>query len=484
MMKEPSIPAEALQVLAENASALVVRKPAGIPCHPQGKYQQCSLTEILRVSHLKDACPDMGDTCDSSAKPCRVVLEDTTCYLHPVNRLDRQTSGIVLLAKTRKAYMALAQEHGAGLQKLYVAGVCGSFDASVAIERWPQWVERRTTAKGDEEVVCRLPLRVEKHRPNQPLTVVVDTTGAGKSAETMIRQRGESLLCRLETGRTHQIRVHLSAMGFPILGDPVYGTTENEDVMQLHASVYSVKLDQSLDAGKALADILPRPQHVETVWNFRCVLEAVSFAALQKNVEERMLRFLVAAVFLASSAQAAKSLRERLHGSSPCQCQADTSAIARPSRTKPKCIFIDLGAADGNSYNAFLRGEYGQIKDCPNQDRSTRHTWQSISNANDVQVHLINVISLIKSKTIPGDKVLLKVDIEGAEFDLIPCLARSDVLSHDMTAFVEEHYFLGGVKRCLTGVTDREYNDAKQVMMSKGVKMPKYSSITLLETGN
>ena len=37
--------------------------------------------------------PDMGDTCDSSAKPCRVVLEDTTCYLHPVNRLDRQTSG-------------------------------------------------------------------------------------------------------------------------------------------------------------------------------------------------------------------------------------------------------------------------------------------------------------------------------------------------------------------------------------------------------
>ena len=79
---------------------------------------------------------------------------------------------------------------------------------------------------------------------------------------------------------------------------------------------------------------------------------------------------------------------------------------------------------------------------------------------------------------------MLKVDIEGAEFDLIPCLARSDVLSHDMTAFVEEHYFLGGVKRSLTGVTDREYNDAKQVMMSKGVKMPKYSSITLLETGN
>ncbi|CAE7307740.1 PUS9 [Symbiodinium natans] len=129
MMKEPSIPSEAVEVLAENASVLVVRKPAGLPCHPQGRYQRCSLTEILRVSHLKDPAG----------------------YLHPVNRLDRQTSGVVLLAKTRKAYMALAQEHGAGLRKLYLAGVCGTFDAAAAAERWPQWILRRDTTEGDEE---------------------------------------------------------------------------------------------------------------------------------------------------------------------------------------------------------------------------------------------------------------------------------------------------------------------------------------------
>ena len=85
---------------------------------------------------------------------------------------------------------------------------------------------------------------------------------------------------------------------------------------------------------------------------------------------------LVLAALLASAQAALKSLRESresLHvatagPASPCQCQSDTSAIPRPTRTKPRCIFIDLGAADGNSYNAFLRGEYGNLADCPNQE--------------------------------------------------------------------------------------------------------------------
>ncbi|CAE7764559.1 SKIV2L2 [Symbiodinium pilosum] len=240
-----------------------------------------------------------------------------------------------------------------------------------------------------------------------------------------------------------------------------------------------------------------------------------------------MFRFLLVTLLVSESS--ATSLRaERLQtAQSPCECQADTSSIPRPQRTQPRCIFIDLGAADGNSYNMFLNGEYGQISDCPNQEYeaylveanphfetelnnkaatsvpgkeiyimmngawmceadTTFHVTSAASslapqgNAEDVKVHLINTISLIKSKTIPGDKVLLKVDIEGAEFDIIPCLAQSDVLSPDMTAFVEEHYFLGGVKRSLTHVKDKDYKAAKEVMISKGVKMPHYSSLTLL----
>ncbi|CAJ1393106.1 unnamed protein product [Effrenium voratum] len=215
---------------------------------------------------------------------------------------------------------------------------------------------------------------------------------------------------------------------------------------------------------------------------------------------------------------------------SPCQCQGDTSSIPRPTRTKNKCVFIDLGAADGNSYKTFLQGLYGNIADCPNQEYeailveanpnfkaaldgvaaqsvpgkevhammngafmceadTTFHVTPATAASSmapqpygqDVHVHLINVIQLIKKWTIPGDKVLLKVDIEGAEFDIIPCLAQSDVLSSDITAFVEEHYFLGGVQRSMSGVTDAEYNAAKETLKSKGVKMPQYKSETLVQ---
>ncbi|CAK9054134.1 unnamed protein product, partial [Durusdinium trenchii] len=231
LVQEPSVVEDPILVLAENEHVLVVKKPAGLPCHPQGKYQRCSLTEIIRASHL----------------------EDKSSYLHPVNRLDRQTSGVVILAKSRKAYMALAQEHGLGLRKVYVARVCSELDLMAAARHWPQSVEVKSDGK---ELVCKLPLRVEKHVANQPLKVLVDLSD-GKAAETRFYTSSSDLVfCLLETGRTHQIRVHLAALGCPIVGDSLYGSAaENEDNMCLHAAAYSLTSATSL---KAL-DLLPTP---------------------------------------------------------------------------------------------------------------------------------------------------------------------------------------------------------------------------------
>jgi len=200
-VEEPPLRDEAVSILAESECLLVVHKPAGMPCHPQGKYQRASLTEVVRRGYL-------GETWE---------------YIHPVNRLDRQTSGVVLLAKTRKGYMLLSRELGE-MQKLYVARVTGCFEREALGRMAAGFAEQRPLGKdaarteepwvvvsadidvvaseprgfvsfmaGDEafrdagwHVTCNLPLRVDKHRPGQPLTTLVDLQ-EGKPATTHLR---------------------------------------------------------------------------------------------------------------------------------------------------------------------------------------------------------------------------------------------------------------------------------------------------------
>jgi len=215
VLEEPSIPSERVGILAENEHLLVVEKPSGLPCHPQGRFQRACLTAVLKESHLGQS----------------------DAYLHPVNRLDRLTSGVVLLAKTRKAYALLTREEGWEMQKLYLARVHGLFDASAAegmigaADPVATMPGKRELYCGEWDTLCQLPLRVQKHLPNQPLTTVVDAAG-GKPAATLFRLlrdhcvegcNSSLVLCRPLTGRTHQIRVHLQALGFPIVGDPLYG---------------------------------------------------------------------------------------------------------------------------------------------------------------------------------------------------------------------------------------------------------------------
>lgn len=255
-VEEPPLSSERIAVLAENEHLVVVQKPAGMPCHPQGKYQRASLTELLKSSHLDG---------------------DTTAYLHPINRLDRATSGVVLLAKTRKAYMLLARELN-DMQKIYIARVRGELSAeraaaaAVASGCGGQGGGQAGGLPGSEApveglelalpeaafaplvasdgywaVVCCLPLRIERHKPGQPLTTVVDLA-EGKPATTRFRLLhvcgdGTSLvLCRPATGRTHQIRVHLAALGLPIVGDALYGDNGEEGPLCLHAAAYGLRL--------------------------------------------------------------------------------------------------------------------------------------------------------------------------------------------------------------------------------------------------
>jgi len=226
----------------------------------------------------------------------------------------------------------------------------------------------------------------------------------------------------------------------------------------------------------------------------------------------------------------AKSLRDGLSTTShtsPCQCQPDNALWQATTRAVPKCIFIDLGAADGNSFNQFLAGAYGPVAQCPSgqweallveanpqftpalnavaaqypgsvhaygstaaymcqgttsfsiDPDATNNHWGSSMKTNhgstQVTVPTVNVAQLIAENVKKGDWVILKVDIEGAEYDVMPCLAQSSKATLLDIIFLEEHKWLQGS----AAYTKPQYDAALASMKAAGISIPPYHSGTL-----
>ena len=177
----PAFPPEdaPLTVLFEDEHLLAVDKPRGIILHPT--HSRFTGTLANRAwAHILAAG---GDGC------------------HAVNRLDRDTGGVVLFAKNA---WACSRMTGAMEDKRYLAAVCGVPDSSEGSITFPI----RRLSDRDMKRVC-----------------APDGQSARTDWRLLASREGLSLLeLRLHTGRTHQIRVHCAAMGWPLLGDRLYGT--------------------------------------------------------------------------------------------------------------------------------------------------------------------------------------------------------------------------------------------------------------------
>lgn len=195
-----------LDVLYEDDHLLAVSKPPGIVSHPCYKHPDGTVFNAL-VWHLRD----------------------TGAHPRLLQRLDKGTSGVMLVSKTMQAHAgvirAMGNRRAGGLRKQYLAVVHGAPDPAsgeiaLRLRRDPA-DSRRVAASETEgkESATRYAVVASSAAP-EPL----DTPHAAECRETPAEYRRASLvLCEPVSGRMHQIRVHLAARGWPIVGDPVYG---------------------------------------------------------------------------------------------------------------------------------------------------------------------------------------------------------------------------------------------------------------------
>jgi len=187
-----------LTVLFEDADLIVIDKPAGMAAHPAPGTPDGTLVNAL-LAHCGDSLSGIGGV----ARP------------GIVHRLDKDTSGVMVAAKTDRAHQGLSALFAThDIERTYIALTRGAPSPSKG-----RIVTRIGRSSGD-----RKKMAVLKAGGREAITDYVVQTTFGQPAKAGGAPLAARVACTLHTGRTHQIRVHLSSKGSPILGDATYGS--------------------------------------------------------------------------------------------------------------------------------------------------------------------------------------------------------------------------------------------------------------------
>jgi 23S rRNA pseudouridine1911/1915/1917 synthase len=234
----PQPEAIALDVLYQDDALLVLNKPAGLVVHPGAGNSAGTIVNAL-LAHD----PDIADVGDAERPGI-------------VHRLDKETSGVLVIARTPAALADLQlQFKQRAVQKTYLAVCIGDVQPErgvidKAIARDPSHRQRMALVTGGRPAVTRFAVKERLRIENRPYSL---------------------LRTHPETGRTHQIRVHLAALGFPVVGDLLYGAKRDPLSVRvaprhfLHAS--EIKLTPP-------GGVEPRTFHAPLPDDFRQLLDA------------------------------------------------------------------------------------------------------------------------------------------------------------------------------------------------------------------
>lgn len=225
---EPEIAPEniPLDILYEDEDVLVVNKPKGMVVHPAPGHYSGTLVNALMYH-------------------CRDSLSGINGVLRPgiVHRIDRDTTGSLIVCKNDAAHLSIAgqlKEHS--ILRRYRAVVHG--------------------AMREEEGTVNLP--IGRHPTDRKKMAAGVRNGKEAVTHYRVLERFSNytyIECRLETGRTHQIRVHMDRIGHPLLGDPVYGGRKSPFTLQgqtLHAMVLGFSHPRT---GERIETVAPLPEY-------------------------------------------------------------------------------------------------------------------------------------------------------------------------------------------------------------------------------
>lgn len=193
------------EILYEDSDVIVIAKPAGLITHPDGRTQEPSVAEWALKRY-----PELRDVGEPWTSPQGEVIPRPGI----VHRLDRGTSGVMILAKTNEAYAFLKKQFGdRSTEKKYRALVYGH--------------PAKDAGTIEEEIVRlrSMPPRWGVAREGESRThraAVTEWQVLSRGADPATGEKVAYLEARPRTGRTHQIRVHLKHIGYPVVCDPLY----------------------------------------------------------------------------------------------------------------------------------------------------------------------------------------------------------------------------------------------------------------------
>lgn len=229
---DPGIP---LDIVYEDKDIVVINKPSGLVVHPTPNYLHHTLANAI-VAHY----PKIAGVGESPLRP------------GIVHRLDKDTSGLMVIAKNQKAFMFLKNQFvGRTIAKTYVALVEGIPEKKEGII---QFQIRPSTSNRLKKVAVK---KIDKSGKKS-----VRAAETNYKVREIIGDEYSLIEAMPKTGRTHQIRVHLSAIGHPVVGDFMYGAKKQIALRQM---LHAYRIEFTAPNGRRLKLEAPMPEDMSSL---------------------------------------------------------------------------------------------------------------------------------------------------------------------------------------------------------------------------